>query len=251
MSRFEGKVAVVTGAAGGIGAATALRLAAEGATVAAVDLVADAAQPVIDRLEADGGTGATFSADVSSSSGVDQCVEDIVGRFGRLDILVTCAGILRDNLVFKTSDDDWNAVIATHLTGTFNFARAAQRVMVPQRGGKMVLFSSDSARGSRGQTNYSAAKAGIEGMTRTLAIELGRYDINVNAVAPGFVETAMTKATADRLGMDYEEFKSSSAEKVALNRVATPEDVAAVVAFLASEDARMLTGQVLSVRGAP
>lgn len=251
MSRFEGKVAVVTGAAGGIGASTALRLAAEGATVAAVDLAADGAQSVVEKLQADGGTGATFGADVSSSASVDRCVEEIVERFGRLDVLVTCAGILRDNLVFKTSDDDWNAVIATHLTGTFNFARAAQRVMVPQRSGKMVLFSSDSARGSRGQTNYSAAKAGIEGMTRTLAIELGRYDINVNAVAPGFVETAMTKATADRLGMDYDEFKASSAEKVALNRVATPEDVAAVVAFLASEDARMLTGQVLSVRGAP
>ncbi|PVX59577.1 SDR family oxidoreductase [Rhodococcus globerulus] len=249
--RFTNNTAIVTGAAGGIGAAVAQRLADEGAKVAVVDLSVEAGKSTVESIVAAGGIARAFSADVTTSLEAENCVDAVKSAFGSVDILVTCAGILRDNLVFKTSDDDWNAVIATHLTGTFNFARAAQRVMVSQKYGKLVFFSSDSARGSRGQTNYSAAKAGIEGMMRTLALELGRFGINVNAVAPGFVETAMTRATAERLGVTYEEFVASSAEKVALQRVSTPQDIAGVVAFLASEDARMVTGQTLSVRGAP
>lgn len=249
--RFQSKTAIVTGAAGGIGAAVARRLAEEGAQVAVVDLTAEAGKATVESIADAGGVARAFATDVTSSAEVEECVGTVEAAFGSVDILVTCAGILRDNLVFKTSDDDWDAVIATHLTGTFNFARAAQRVMVPRKHGKMVFFSSDSARGSRGQTNYSAAKAGIEGMMRTLALELGRFDINVNAVAPGFVETAMTRATADRLGVTFDEFIASSADQVALRRVSTPQDIAGVVAFLASEDARMVTGQTLSVRGAP
>lgn len=249
--RFAGQTAIITGAGGGIGAAVAHRLASEGAVIAAVDLKAEFVAGTVEAITAAGGTAQAFSADVTSSSAVDATVDAVNETFGSVDIVVTCAGILRDNLVFRTSDDDWNAVIGTHLTGTFNFARAAQRIMVPNKSGKMVFFSSDSARGSRGQSNYSAAKAGIEGLARTLAMELGPFGINVNSVAPGFVETDMTRATADRLGVSYDEFVASSAEKVALRRVSKPEDIAAVVAFLASEDARMLTGQTLSVRGAP
>lgn len=249
--RFAGRVALVTGAAGGIGASVAELLAAEGATVGVVDLNHDAAEKVADRLRGLGGDAAPYACDVSDARSVAETVERLCHDHGRLDILVTCAGVLRDNLLFKTSDDDWKTVIDTHLTGTFNCARAAQGPMVAQRYGKMVFLSSDSARGSRGQTNYSAAKAGIEGMAKTVAIELGKFGVNVNAVAPGFVETEMTRATARRVGLDYEEFKAGSAARAALGRVATPEDIAKVIAFLCSDDAAVMTGQVLLTRGSP
>ena len=132
---------------------------------------------------------------------------------------MTCAGIIRDNLLFKMSDDDWDAVIDTHLKGTFHAARAAQKHMVQQKSGKMVLLSSTSALGNRGQTNYSTAKAGLQGMTKTLAIELGPFNVNVNCVAPGFIATAMTRQTADRIGMPFEEFMAAAAEEVPLRRV--------------------------------
>lgn len=249
--RFDGRVAMVTGAAGGIGAAVANRLAAEGAAVAVVDLDEGRAREVADRICADGGRAVGVGCDVTALDDVVQAVDRIGTELGSVDILVTCAGVLRDNLLFKMSMDDWNTVIQTHLTGTFTCARAVQAGMVASQFGKMVFLSSDSAMGSRGQTNYAAAKAGIEGMAKTIAIELGKFNVNVNAVAPGFVETAMTRATAERLGVDYEEFKAGSAAKAALSRVATADDIAGVIAFLASEDARMLTGQVLVTRGSP
>ena len=240
MHRFDGKVALVTGGGRGIGKATAARLASEGAKVAAADLAFD-----------DDVAGLTVETDVTDRAAVEAAVARTVEELGGLDILVTCAGIIRDNLVHKMTDDDWDAVIATHLRGTFLATQAAQAHMTQHGGGKMVLISSASAQGNRGQLNYSAAKAGIQGMTWTLAIELGRFGINVNCVAPGFVSTAMTRQTAERVGLDFEEFQKLAAEQTPLKRVGEPEDIAGVIAFLCSEDASYVSGQVIYVRGGP
>jgi 3-oxoacyl-[acyl-carrier protein] reductase len=188
--------------------------------------------------------------DVTSSTDVQAAVAAAV-ESGRLDVLVTCAGIIRDNLVHKMSLDDWESVIATHLRGTFLAAQSAQTHMVEQEGGSMVLISSTSALGNRGQANYSAAKAGIQGLTKTLAIELGRFGIRVNCVAPGFIATAMTAQTADRIGMSFEQLQEASAAQTPLGRIGQPEDVAGVIAFLSSDDAAFVTGQVIYVRGGP
>jgi 3-oxoacyl-[acyl-carrier protein] reductase len=166
-------------------------------------------------------------------------------------VLVCCAGIIRDNLLFKMTDDDWDLVIDTHLKGTFFCARAAQKSMVGQKYGKMVFLSSTSALGNRGQTNYSTAKAGLQGMARTLAIELGPFNINVNAVAPGFVETRMTQQTAERMGVDFEAFKIGAASQIPLRRVGQPEDIASVIAFLCSDEASFISGQTIYVKGGP
>src|SRR3981081_574804 len=200
--RFENRVALVTGGGRGIGAATARLLATEGAKVAVSDLDETPA-----RATASGSGGLGIGWDVSNRDQVEAMVARTVKEFGRLDVLVTCAGIIRDNLLFKMSDEDWDAVIDTHLKGTFLCARAAQKHMVEQNYGKMVFLSSTSALGNRGQANYSAAKMGLQGMARTLAIELGPFNVNVNTVAPGFVETRMTIATAERMGGDFEAFK--------------------------------------------
>ena len=209
--RFEGKVALVTGGGRGIGAATSQLFAREGASVVVCDMDVEPAQEVAGPL---GDKAAAVACDVTRRDQVEAAVRKAVDAFGRLDILVACAGITRDNLVHKMSDEDWLGVINTHLTGTFLAAQAAQKVMVPQRYGRMVFLSSTSALGNRGQTNYSTAKAGLQGMARTLAIELGPFGINVNAVAPGFVETRMTQATAERVGMDWEEFKKAASIEI-------------------------------------
>jgi len=240
MARFEDKVALVTGGGRGIGKATAARFASEGAKVAAADLAFDDDVQTL-RLE----------TDVTNREAVEAAVARTVEELGGLDILVTCAGIIRDNLVHKLTDDDWEAVLATHLRGTFLAAQAAQRHMVEQGGGKMVLISSTSALGNRGQLNYSAAKAGIQGMTKTLAIELGRFNVNVNCVAPGFVSSAMTRETAERIGIPFEDFQRLAAEQTPLGRIGEPEDIAGVIAFLCSEDASYVSGQVIYVRGGP
>ena len=242
MTRFAGKTAVVTGGARGIGAATARRLASEGATVVVADFDEAGAQETAREI---GGVG--VRCDVTSREDVEAAVE----AAGAVDILVTCAGIIRDNLLHKMSDDDWAAVIDTHLRGTFLAVRAAQRRMVEQRSGKIVLISSTSALGNRGQTNYSAAKAGLQGMTKTLAIELGPFNVNVNCVAPGFIETAMTQQTAERVGVPFEQFMEAAAQQVPLRRVGQPEDVAGTIAFLCSEDASYVSGQVIYVAGGP
>jgi 3-oxoacyl-[acyl-carrier protein] reductase len=245
MTRFQGKTALVTGGARGIGAATAKRLASEGATVVVADFDEAAARETAQEI---GGHAAR--CDVTKREDVEAAVEAAASH-GSLDILVTCAGIIRDNLLFKMSDDDWEAVIDTHLKGTFLAVRAAQQHMVEQKSGKIVLISSTSALGNRGQTNYSTAKAGLQGMTKTLAIELGPYNVNVNCVAPGFIATAMTQQTADRIGVPFDQFMEHVAKEVPLRRVGQPEDVAGLITYLCSEDAGYVSGQVIYVAGGP
>jgi 3-oxoacyl-[acyl-carrier protein] reductase len=246
--RFQGKVALVTGGGRGIGAATARLFAREGAFVVVCDMDEGPAREVAGPL---GEAALALACDVTQREDVEAAVQRAVEAFGRLDILVCCAGITRDNLVHKMTDEDWLSVMATHLTGSFLACQAAQRVMVPQRYGKIVLLSSTSALGNRGQVNYSTAKAGLQGMARTLAIELGPFNINVNAVAPGFVETRMTEATASRMGVEWEEFKRQAQERTPLRKLGQPEDIANVIAFLASEDSGYVTGQTIYARGGP
>jgi 3-oxoacyl-[acyl-carrier protein] reductase len=244
--RFQGKTALVTGGANGIGAATAKLLASEGATVVVADFDESSAQRIAKAIG-----GHAVRCDVTKRDDVEGAVEAAVKEGGSLDILVACAGIIRDNLLFKMTDDDWDAVIDTHLKGTFYAVRAAQTQMVEQKSGKMVLISSTSALGNRGQTNYSTAKAGLQGMTKTLAIELGPFNVNVNCVAPGFIATAMTQQTAERMGVPFEQFMEAVSAQVPLRRVGQPEDVAGTIGFLCSEDASYVSGQVIYVAGGP
>jgi 3-oxoacyl-[acyl-carrier protein] reductase len=244
--RFKDKVALITGGGRGIGAATAQWFAKEGAKVAVSDMDAGPAEEVAKPLK-----GLAIACDVTNREQVEGMVSQTVSELGRLDVLVCCAGIIRDNLIFKMSDDDWDSVIDTHLKGTFLSARAAQKPMVDQKFGKMIFLSSTSALGNRGQTNYATAKAGLQGMARTLAIELGPFNINVNAVAPGFIETRMTQQTAQRMGVDFEAFKVGAASQIPLRRVGQPEDVASVIGFLCSDEASFVSGQTIYVRGGP
>jgi 3-oxoacyl-[acyl-carrier protein] reductase len=246
MTRFQGKTALVTGGAKGIGAATAARFASEGATVVVADFDEETAKETAARIG-----GHAVRCDVTKLEDVEAAVAAAVELNGDLDILVTCAGVIRDNLLFKMSDDDWTTVIDTHLKGTFFSVRAAQKQMVAQKSGKIVLVSSVSALGNRGQANYSTAKAGLQGLTKTLAIELGPYNVNANCVAPGFIETAMTRQTAERVSIPFEQFKELAAEQTPLRRVGQPEDVAGTIAFLCSEDASFVSGQVIYVAGGP
>ena len=251
MGRLDGRVALVTGAARGIGAATALRLARDGARVALADLDQQGCEQVAAQIREAGSEALALNCDVSDATAVQQTVDQTVDRFGQLDILVNNAGIIRDNLLFKMSDDDWDRVINVHLRGAFLCARAAQKVMVARKYGRIVSLSSTSALGNRGQVNYSAAKAGLQGLTRTLAIELGQFGITANAVAPGFIDTDMTRATAERMGITPEQFQTAVSQQIPLRRVGKPEEVANVIAFLASEDASYVSGQVIYVAGGP
>lgn len=249
--RFEGQTVLVTGAGHGIGAATVNRFAAEGAALVVSDIDADACAALAERIRGEDGKAIAHACDVTQRESVEALIQRAVSDFGGLDVLVTCAGVIRDNLIHKMSDADWSLVIDTHLRGTFLCAQAAQRVMVARRRGKMVFLSSVSALGNRGQANYSAAKAGIQGMTATLAIELGPLGINVNAVAPGFIETRMTEAVAARLGIDYEELKRAAAERAPLRRTGRPDDIAGVITYLCSDDASFITGQTIYANGGP
>jgi 3-oxoacyl-[acyl-carrier protein] reductase len=246
---LAGRVAAVTGAGRGIGAATARKLASDGARVAVVDLSEDLGQETVGAIQSAGGEAMAVGCDVSSAEQVERAFERIAGEWGRVDILVNNAGVTRDNLLFKMSEADWDMVLNIHLKGSFLCSRAAQKYMVQQRSGKIVNLSSTSALGNRGQANYSAAKAGLQGFTKTLAQELGPFNINVNAVAPGFIDTEMTRATAQRLGLDPEEYKKQRAAAIPLRRVGQPEDIANVIAFLVSDASGFVSGQVLYVNG--
>jgi 3-oxoacyl-[acyl-carrier protein] reductase len=245
------KVAVVTGAARGIGAATARRLAADGLAVAVVDLDETATKSTVDAITAAGGTAVGVGADVADRAQVDTAIARIASELGPPTVLVNNAGVLRDNLIFKMTDDDWDTVLAVHLRGAFLVTRAVQAHMVAAKWGRIVNLSSTSALGNRGQANYAAAKAGMQGFTKTLAIELGRYNVTANAVAPGFIETDMTAATAARMGVDFELLKKGAAEQIAVRRTGLPEDVAHTISFLTSEGAGFVSGQVIYVAGGP
>lgn len=249
--RFKDRVALITGGGRGIGAASARRLADEGAAVVIVDLDDGPANEVAAEIEKSGGRALALACDVTQRPSVETAFAAAIDKFAQLDILVACAGIIRDNLIHKMTDEDWDGVIDTHLKGTFLCAQAAQARMTPRKYGKMVFLSSTSALGNRGQTNYSTAKAGLQGMTRTLAIELGRFNINVNAVAPGFVDTRMTEQTAQRQGVEYESFKAAVASQTPLQRIGSPDELAGVIAFLCSDDSSYVSGQTLYVRGGP
>ena len=251
MGRLDGRVAIVTGAAQGIGAATARRLASEGARVTLADLNQAGCETVAGEITSAAGEALALACDVSDKDAVQRMVDATVERFGQLDILVNNAGVIRDNLMYKMSDDDWELVLNVHLRGAFLCARAAQKVMVERKYGRIVSLSSTSALGNRGQANYSAAKAGLQGLTRTLAIELGPHGITANAVAPGFIDTDMTRATAQRMGITPEVMQAAASERIAVRRVGKPEDVAAVIAFLVSDDASFVSGQVIYVAGGP
>ncbi|HEX4789586.1 MAG TPA: 3-oxoacyl-ACP reductase FabG [Actinospica sp.] len=247
--RFEGRVAIVTGAAQGIGAAVAQRLAAEGAAVAVADLTAERGRETVQAIVKDGGRAVAYGADVSQSSDVAELVAAVVAEFGKVEILVNNAGITRDNLLFKMTDEDWDSVINVNLRSAFLMSRECQKHFVKQKYGKIVSLSSRSALGNRGQANYAASKAGIMGLTATLAIELGPYGVTVNAVAPGYIATAMTDATARRIGLDPEELKKAAAEQTPVRRVGEPEDIAATVAFLAADESSFISGQTIQVNG--
>ena len=245
------RVAIVTGGARGIGAATALRLAADGYAVAVVDLEESAGKQTVDAVVAAGGRALAVGADVSDAGQVQAAVERIAAELGAPVVLVNNAGVLRDNLLFKMSESDWDTVMDVHLKGAFLMTRAVQKHMVDAGFGRIVNLSSSSAQGNRGQANYSAAKAGLQGFTKTLAIELGKFGITANAVAPGFIATDMTAATAARVGMEFEDFKAAAATQIPVNRVGTPEDIAHTISFFASEGAGFVSGQVVYVAGGP
>ena len=252
MGRFDGRIAIVTGSARGIGAAIARRFAEEGASVAILDLDEGQASATATELGAvlqEGATAVGIGCDVSDGASVEQAVARVHDELGGVHILVNNAGITRDNLLFKMSEEDWDSVLGVHLKGAFLMSKAVQKTFVEQKSGKIVGLSSVSANGNRGQANYSAAKAGVQGFTRTLALELGRYGVNVNAVAPGFIVTEMTDDTARRVGMDIEEFRAAAADRNPVKRVGHPEDIAAAVAFLCSDEASYITGQTLYVDG--
>ena len=249
MGRLEGRVALVTGAARGIGFAVAARLAEEGAKVCLTDVAGT--EEAADRL-ADGVLDVFgMRLDVTEGGQVEAVVGEVVARYGRLDILVNNAGVTRDNFLYKMSDADWKTVLDVHLTGAFLCSRAAQGPMVENGYGRIVNVSSVSALGNRGQANYSAAKAGLQGFTRTLAAELGRFGITANAVAPGFVETEMTRATAERMGVEWETFVAARVKDIPVGRSGKPEDIAAAILFFASEEAGFVSGQVMYVAGGP
>ncbi len=245
------RVAIVTGAARGIGAATAERLARDGFSVGVLDLDEAACEAVAGRIRDAGGSAAGVGVDVTDADQVATGVARVADELGPPVVLVNNAGIIRDNLLFKMTEDDWDAVLGVHLKGAFLMTRACQAHMTEQRYGRVVNLSSSSAQGNRGQANYSAAKAGMQGFTKTLAIELGKFGVTANAVAPGFIETDMTRATAERMRVSFEDFVTHSAAQIPVGRIGQPEDIAATISFLVSEEAGFVSGQVIYVAGGP
>ncbi|AWH01086.1 3-oxoacyl-ACP reductase FabG [Rhodococcus ruber] len=251
MSEASTRTAIVTGAARGIGAAVAKRLAEDGFQVAVLDLDESACADTVSAIESAGGKALAVGANVVDEQSVAAAVEKVSSELGDPTVLINNAGITRDNLLFKMTVDDWDAVMNVHLRGAFLMSRATQKYMVEAKFGRIVNLSSTSALGNRGQVNYSAAKAGMQGFTKTLAIELGKYGVTANAIAPGFIETEMTAATAERVGMSFEDFKAAAASQIPVARTGKPEDIAHTASFLASEGAGFVSGQVIYVAGGP
>ena len=245
------RVAIVTGAARGIGAATAERLGRDGFAVGVLDLDEAACEAVAARIRDAGGRAVGVGVDVTDAAQVEAGVARVADELGPPVVLVNNAGIIRDNLIFKMTEADWDAVMNVHLKGAFLMTRACQAHMTAEKHGRIVNLSSSSAQGNRGQANYSAAKAGIQGFTKTLAIELGKFGVTANAVAPGFIQTDMTAATAARIGVPFDDFIAHSAQQIPVARVGQPEDIAATIAFLVSEEAGFVSGQVIYVAGGP
>jgi len=245
------RVAVVTGAARGIGAATALRLAEDGFAVAVLDLNEADAKNTVQAIEAAGGRALAVGADVSDAEQVQAAVDRIAAELGAPTVLINNAGVTRDNMLFKMSELDWDTVMNVHLRGAFLMTRAVQKYMTEAKWGRVVSLSSVSALGNRGQTNYSTAKAGLQGFTKTVAIELGKFGVTANAIAPGFIQTEMTKATAERMGIPFEDFIKGAASQIPVQRVGQPEDIAHLVSFLVSEGAGFVSGQVIYAAGGP
>lgn len=249
--RFESRVAFITGGSRGIGKSIAETFANEGAKIAIIDINEEALQEVQSEFKEKGIDILAIQANVVKTDEVEAAMEQVIGEFGSLDILVNNAGIIRDNLLFKMRDSDWDQVIDVHLKGAFNTTRAAQKHMVQQKYGRIINISSTSALGNPGQANYSTVKAGLQGLTKTLAKELGKFGITTNAVAPGFIETDMTKATAERIGVPFEDFLKGAASRIPVLRTGKPSDIANAVAFFADEKSSFVNGQVLYVAGGP
>ena len=251
MSTTPQRTAIVTGAARGIGAATAIRLAADGHAVAVLDLDEAACAQTVSAITEAGGRAIAVGVDVSRPEQVEAAVARVADELGAPTILVNNAGIIRDNLIFKMTVEDWDAVMAVHLRGAFLMTKAVQAHMTAEKYGRIVNLSSTSAQGNRGQVNYSAAKAGLQGFTKTLAIELGRFGVTANAVAPGFIATDMTRATAERMKVSFEDFIAGASAQIPVGRVGEPEDIAATISFLSSDGAGFVSGQVIYVAGGP
>ena len=245
------RTAIVTGGARRLGAPLAQRLASDGYAVAVLDLDESACAAVVSEIESAGGTGLAVGVDVSDEAAVQAAVDRVASELGAPTVLVNNAGIIRDNMLFKMTADDWDAVMNVHLRGSFLMTRAAQKHMIDAKWGRIVNLSSTSALGNRGQANYSAAKAGLQGFTKTLAIELGKFGVTANAIAPGFIATDMTRQTAERMGITFEQFLEGAAKEIPVARVGQPEDIAATTSFLVRDEAGFVSGQVIYVAGGP
>ena len=243
------RVAIVTGAARGIGAAIAYRLAADGMAVGVVDLDEQGSARTAKEIIENGGRAIPIGADVADEERPAMPCSRLLLSLDRVTVLINSAGIIRDNLIFKMSTSDWDSVMDVHLRGAFLMSRAAQTHMTEAKWGRIINISSTSALGNRGQANYATAKAGLIGFTKTLALELGKFGVTANAIAPGFVETEMTQATATRQGIDYDDWKIAVARDIPIGRIGQPEDIAAVASFLCREEAGYVSGQVIFVNG--
>src|SRR6201989_293623 len=245
------RIAIVTGAARGIGAGTAKRLAADGMAVGVLDLNEEDGARTVGEIEEAGGTAIAVGADVSDADQVSAAVEKVAAELGPPTVLVNNAGVTRDNMLFKMTETDWDTVMNVHLRGAFLMTRAVQKYMTEAKFGRVVSLSSVSAPGNPAQTNSSTAKAGLQGFTKTIAIELGKFGVTANAIAPGFIQTEMTRATAERMGIPFEELIKGAASQIPVQRVGQPEDIAHLVSFLVSEGAGFVSGQVIYAAGGP
>ena len=251
MTGASTRTAIVTGGARGIGAVIAARLADDGMAVGVLDLDETGAKSTAGLIVNSGGRAIGVVADVADAASVQAAADQVARELGPPVVLVNNAGVTRDNLIFRMTEDDWDTVMRVHLRGAFIVTRAAQKHMVAAGFGRIVNVSSTSALGNRGQVNYSAAKAGLQGLTKTLAVELGKFGVTANAVAPGFVATEMTKATARRMGITFDEYVERATANIPVGRVGKPEDIAHVVSFLVSEGAGYVSGQIIYAAGWP